>query len=105
MKPTLADLRAAAEKAKAWRPYHHCELLGQKCELCKCAGCLGAKRAAEDVFKNVNSALEECCDEPKPKTWSVQMADRAARIESYFGPPGPVAALAAMVRDFVGGER
>jgi len=113
MKPTLEDLRKLAEAAKAWRPAINCGLDHAEVPVTncgRCQSCLGAKRAAEDVAHAVINAMArvvfvadellEISYRKSKRRETLRWADKAARIESYFGAPGVVAAFAAAVREF-----
>jgi hypothetical protein len=116
MKPTLDELRAKAEAAKAWMPDRRrfCPKASSAYmggHGCGCPACLGAKRAAEDVATLVTEAMSYVTTIPinplhdgdtrLTKAAAAEYeSDGAARIESYFGAPGRVAAFAAAVREF-----
>lgn len=104
---TLPELRALAEKAKAWFPVIHCEnrysVSQSSCDTCD--PCLGAKRAAEDVARLIDCVLVDVSGfiknrDADDRHASIWYSDAAARIESYFGAPGVVAAFAAAKREF-----
>lgn len=111
-KPTLDELRAKAERAKRWVPAHRC-LVDVACECCICVGttvcpcdaCLGAKRAAEDVAQKVDWCMNIIESGAQSSSQSASTESRAAssnaaRIESYFGAPGPVSDFARAVEAY-----
>ncbi len=112
--PTIDDVRAAAEKAKAfdlrskvchrvWRYglSHICALARVE----QCDACLGAKRAVEDIADHVDDAMRSAKnnDIHSDMHWqvaAVNSAERAARISSYFASePNPVSEFRDAVKE------
>lgn len=127
-KLTIDDIRKLAEDAKAWRPCVGCyveyigdgeHILKYSCGRADCDACLGAKRAVDDIGTFIAQALHWCGWFAAPNTrnvdaatWqdnqkhsatlSVDRADGAARIASYFtSEPNPVSIFRDAVKEFV----
>lgn len=111
---TIDELRAQAEKAKAWRPVSACvnavlEVGSFRCSEGKniydaedddgtfcsvpvplsewCPACLGAQRAVEDIAEHVDTAVEFANKRNRGDTYhahAVNHAVSAAIIASYF---------------------
>jgi hypothetical protein len=100
---TLADLRAKAELANRWRPSidfgSASEPLIEHLDCGACPTCRGAQRAVDEVHSWIENSVRSASDE-HGRFSAHAYADKAARIESYFGDPGPVAEFAAAVREF-----
>lgn len=90
---TIDDVRAAAEKARAWRP-KVCERVfdqtnGEMAPCHGCDSCLGAKRAVEDISEMVDDAVRNAMNYAvhPDRSWSLAAildASRASSIASYF---------------------
>ncbi len=115
---TIDDVRAAAEKAKAFRfkasadcgSIDVCEGDSNTCCRSDCGACLGAQRAVEDIADRIRAAIDELVavfvDSPHPMKWDhtgiIAHAEAAARIASYFASePNPVSEFRDAVRKFV----
>ena len=119
---TLDELKALAEKAKAWRPYHHCDApraVGtvpadvKTVDCGTCDSCLGAQRAVEDIAGEVDESVENCearddggslasdIGAVEDSCAALGCAERAARIASYFcSEPNPVSEFRDAVKEF-----
>ncbi len=113
---TLDDLKALAEKAKAWRPERECGGVEElSCGIdaagrgvIRCDHCLGAQRACDDIASNVNAAhqIARDCDPPlhpegNPARLIRELTNDMERVASYFGSESnPVAEFAKAVREY-----
>ncbi len=99
---TIDDVRAAAEKAKAWRPDVCRDWHGSHSPCDDSAACEGAQRAVEDIANHVNEAVRYCCIGDMKLYKGQNEAAYAARIASYFcSEPNPVSEFRDAVRKFV----
>ena len=115
---TSDELKALAEKAKAFDPNAPFLCTSSPCSSSVmlvlksdslCNKCLGAQRAVEDIARRVEWSMmcvgeldneDRATARPANLRGAVEYAKSAASIESYFGPPGPVAAFAKAVEEF-----
>jgi len=116
---TIDDLKALAEKAKAWRPYHWCSYGGfptsdvcgnQTTKRDPCSRCGGVQRACEDISETVDFAMTGAHNYDRltdPEDWksaislAVGEARDAARIAGFFGPEDtPVHVFRDAVKEF-----
>lgn len=103
--PTIDDVRAAAEKAKAWRP----KAIGDdpNATVVLSEEYFGAMRAVDDIAEHVDNAVRNLRNNAvqPDRPWreaATASADRAARISSYFASePNPVSEFRDKVRKFV----
>jgi len=113
---TIDDVRAAAEKAKAFDPNDPYLCTRARCSKSAmlvlkadklCDKCLGAKRVVEDIAEHVDDAVRNLRNNAvqPDRSWreaATASADRAARIASYFASePNPVSEFRDAVRKFV----
>ena len=110
MTDALDKVRAAFERAKAWKLEHWCNYYALvRKEFCgddqadhDCSYCLGARRAAEDVALCLENAMLAARDGRIDESYvnsATSYAERAETIEGYFGAPGCIAAFAAAVKE------
>lgn len=111
------SVRAAYEKAVAWTPRVVCSVtpeydrhgdpsgdftFNHNCG--SCHRCSGIPAAVEDVQMFVNGAYGSSrAPDVRDRKNALQLADRAARIEQYFGSSGslPIAAFARTLRVYL----
>lgn len=113
---TLDELKALAEKAKAWRfkasascgSIEVCEGDSDYCGHGDCGACLGAQRAVDDIAERITNAVSRARLYQRSNAIHAAYdyalctsASKAARIASYFcSEPNPVSEFRDAVKEF-----